>query len=63
MHFADGLAYSAQLELSQDTLHQYGPSFKQLTVQVTPETPSRLRVKVSPTGVQRWEVPQSIVQR
>jgi hypothetical protein len=59
----DGLACSAQLDLQKDVLHQYGPSFKQLTLQVTPETPSRLHVKVSPTGMKRWEVPASIVQR
>jgi hypothetical protein len=59
----DGLSYTAQLELTSEGVPQYGPSFKQLTYQVTPETPSRLRIKVSPTGVKRWEVPASIVQR
>uniref|UniRef100_A0A383VTZ3 Maltase n=1 Tax=Tetradesmus obliquus TaxID=3088 RepID=A0A383VTZ3_TETOB len=60
----DGLAYSAQLEqLPNDPLPQYGPSFQQLTWQVSPETPSRLRVTISPTAVKRWRVPHSIVPR
>ncbi|WIA20052.1 hypothetical protein OEZ85_005917 [Tetradesmus obliquus] len=59
----DGLGYAAQLDLSNDPLPQYGPSFQQLTWQVSPETPSRLRVTISPTAVKRWRVPDSIVPR
>jgi hypothetical protein len=44
-------------------LPEYGDSFKQLTVQVIPETPSRLHVKISPAGQQRWEVPERVVPR
>lgn len=52
-----------QLSLTDDKLSQYGASFNDLTIEVTPETESRLHVKVKPTGQQRWEVPESIVPR
>jgi hypothetical protein len=60
---ASSLARTTQLSLVNEQLQQYGESFEQLTVQVTPETANRLHVKVSPTGQQRWEVPESIVPR
>ncbi|WIA20582.1 hypothetical protein OEZ85_004970 [Tetradesmus obliquus] len=60
---ASSLARTTQLSLVNEQLQQYGQSFEQLTVQVTPETASRLHVKVAPTGQQLWEVPESIVPR
>jgi hypothetical protein len=60
---ASSLARTTQLNLVNEQLQRYGQSFEQLTVQVTPETASRLHVKVSPTGQQRWEVSESIVPR
>lgn len=56
----------SELDLTLVTEHlpEYGDSFKQLTVQVSPETPYRLHVKISPAGEQgRWEVPQKVVPR
>lgn len=58
-----GLKSTVQLSLGSELLQQYGKSFRDLSVEVIPETASRLRVKVSPTGTPRWEVPQSIVPR
>lgn len=52
-----------QVSLKDDKLSQYGASFDDLTIEVTPETESRLHVKVKPAGEQRWEVPESIVPR
>ncbi|WIA40775.1 hypothetical protein OEZ86_004455 [Tetradesmus obliquus] len=60
---AGGLAYTTQVSLSSDALQEYGPSFQQLSVQVTPETAQRLHVRVAPVGQQRWEVPESLVPR
>jgi hypothetical protein len=51
------------LALVNEHLPEYGDSFKQLTVQVMPETPTRLHVKISPAGQQRWEVPEKVVPR
>jgi len=52
-----------RLRLSNDLMQQYGPSYQQLDVEVTPETSSRLHVKIRPSGRPRWEVPDSIVPR
>ncbi|KAF6262828.1 glycosyl hydrolases family 31-domain-containing protein [Scenedesmus sp. NREL 46B-D3] len=60
---AGGLAYTTQVSLSSDALQEYGSSFRQLSVEVTPETAHRLRVRIQPVGQQRWEVPESIVPR
>jgi hypothetical protein len=51
------------VHLKDEVLPEYGPSFKDLDIAVTPETVSRLHVKINPSGVQRWEVPDSIVTR
>jgi N-terminal barrel of NtMGAM and CtMGAM, maltase-glucoamylase len=62
--FAGAQAYVAAVAATgRDPVPQYGQSFEQLDVTVTPETASRLRVKVAPTGVPRWEVPEMIVAR
>lgn len=61
--FPGTLGYTAQAVLAEEQLPQYGRSFRQLLVEVTPETASRLHIKVSPKGVKRWEVPEFIVQR
>lgn len=60
---AGGPTTVTQLSLNSEVLAQYGASFQDLSVEVTPETASRLHVKISPPGQQRWEVPESIVQR
>lgn len=57
------LGYTAQAVLAEEQLPQYGRSFRQLLVDVTPETATRLHIKVSPKGATRWEVPEFIVQR
>jgi alpha-glucosidase len=53
----------SRLRLSKDGVPEYGPSFNRLTVEATPETPTRLHIKVYPTDGKRWEVPESIVPR
>jgi hypothetical protein len=53
----------SRLRLSKEALPEYGASFDRLTVEATPETPSRLHIKVYPTEGKRWEVPESIVPR
>lgn len=60
---AGSLAYTAQAVLSEEQLPEYGRSFRQLEVEVTPETASRLHIKIKPKGVTRWEVPEYIVTR
>jgi hypothetical protein len=60
--FATGATVS-RLRLSKDALPEYGASFERLTVEATPETPTRLHVKIYPTDSKRWEVPESIVPR
>eukprot|EP00878_Enallax_costatus_P002700 GHUV01002888.1.p1 GENE.GHUV01002888.1~~GHUV01002888.1.p1 ORF type:complete len:873 (+),score=203.93 GHUV01002888.1:194-2812(+) len=60
---AGGPTTVTQLALNSEVLSEYGTSFEQLSVEATPETASRLHVKISPVGQQRWEVPESIVQR
>jgi hypothetical protein len=60
---AGDLGYTAAAVLSEEQLPQYGRSFRQLQVEVTPETASRLHIKIKPKGVTRWEVPEYIVQR
>jgi hypothetical protein len=52
-----------KLQLSNEQVLQYGSSFNELDVEITPETASRLHVKIKPAGHQRWEVPESIVPR
>lgn len=61
-HHAAGATVS-RLRLSKEVLPEYGPSFERLTVEATPETPTRLHIKVFPTDSKRWEVPESIVPR
>jgi alpha-glucosidase len=51
------------MTLDDEQLPEYGPSFKKLDVEVTPETVERLHVKILPSGIKRWEVPDSIVPR
>ncbi|KAF6253912.1 glycosyl hydrolases family 31-domain-containing protein [Scenedesmus sp. NREL 46B-D3] len=53
----------SRLRLSKDLLPEYGASFDRLAVEATPETPTRLHIKVYPTEGKRWEVPESIVPR
>lgn len=60
---AGPLQSEIDLTLVTEHLPEYGDSFKQLTVQVTPETPNRLHVKIAPAGEQRWEVPETVVPR
>lgn len=60
---AGSLAYTAQAVLAEEQLPELGRSFRQLNVEVTPETPSRLHIKIKPKGVARWEVPEYIVAR
>ena len=57
------LGYTAQAVLAEEQLPQYGRSFRRLLVEVTPETSTRLHIKISPKGEQRWEVPEYIVKR
>lgn len=58
-----GLGRAVKLQLTSEQQQQYGPSFEELTADITPETASRLHVKIQPTGQARWEVPNSIVPR
>jgi hypothetical protein len=51
------------MTLDDEQLPEYGPSFKKLDVEVTPETVERLHVKIRPSDTQRWEVPESIIPR
>jgi hypothetical protein len=51
------------LSLSAETLPQYGRSFGNVTVDIEPETESRLHVKIRPAGKKRWEVPESLLPR
>jgi hypothetical protein len=51
------------LSLSAETMPQYGRSFGNLTVDIVPETESRLHVKIRPAGKKRWEVPESLLPR
>lgn len=60
---AGGLGYTAAAVLAEEQLPEYGRSFRQLQVEVTPETASRLHIKVKPKGAPRYEVPEFIVQR
>ncbi|KAF8062771.1 Alpha-glucosidase [Scenedesmus sp. PABB004] len=60
---AAALGAVSQLRLATEQLPAYGPSFKDLTVEVTPESAARLHVKIAPTGQRRWEVPESIIKR
>lgn len=60
---AGGLAQTAQISLDNEFEAGYGPSFRQLSVDITPETASRLHVKIKPVGQQRWEVPETMVPR
>jgi hypothetical protein len=57
------LQTEADLTLVTEHLPEYGDSFKQLSVSITPETPYRLHVKIAPLGVARWEVPETVVAR
>eukprot|EP00775_Hariotina_reticulata_P010096 gene10096-10252_t len=52
-----------QLQLSKEHALEYGSSLGELDVEITPETASRLHVKIKPAGQNRWEVPGSIVPR
>ena len=38
----------------------YGAGFSRVTVEVEEQTQSRLRVRIHPTGEQRWQVPINI---
>lgn len=58
-----GLAHAAQVSLENELLSEYGASFEQLSVDVKPETASRLHIKVYPTREERWEVPEAMVPR
>ncbi|KAF8062770.1 Alpha-glucosidase [Scenedesmus sp. PABB004] len=60
---ASALGAASQLRLATEQLPAYGPSFKDLTVEVMPESAARLHVKIAPTGQRRWEVPESIIKR
>jgi hypothetical protein len=51
------------MTLDDEQLPEYGPSFKKLDVEVTPETVERLHVKILPSNDARWEVPESIIPR
>lgn len=57
------LGYTASAVLAEEQLPEYGRSFRQLTVEVTPETASRLHIKIRPRTGTRFEVPEFIVQR
>jgi hypothetical protein len=58
-----GPGFVVHVVLEDEQLPEYGPSFKELDVAVTPESHSRLHVKISPSGVKRWEVPESVIKR
>ncbi|KAF8062769.1 alpha-glucosidase [Scenedesmus sp. PABB004] len=54
----------ATVRVASDPVPEYGTPFEELRVEVTPETATRLHVKVQPNdGSTRWEVPEFIVQR
>lgn len=59
----DGPGFVVHMHLEDELLPEYGPSFKALDVEVTPETIERLHVKIKPSGVARWEVPESVISR
>lgn len=40
-----------------------GPDYKNLNLEITQETKSRTRVLITPTGVDAWQVPESIIKR
>jgi hypothetical protein len=63
MVISGSLKQITELNLANEQLSQYGPSFTGLSVEVTPETTSRLHVKIQPSSAKRWEVPDNIVPR
>jgi hypothetical protein len=60
---AGGLGSITRLSLRQDQQLRYGPSFKELHMELQPQTPQRLYVQIKPEGQDRWRVPDSIVSR
>eukprot|EP00877_Chromochloris_zofingiensis_P000332 jgi/Chrzof1/1029/Cz01g37200.t1 len=52
-----------QLQLLKQILPALGQDFSKLTVAVEYQTPQRLHVKITPVGVQRWEVPENLIPR
>lgn len=63
-HAGGGGKSVAKLALVQEALPKFGPSFKELLVEATPETASRLHVKIRPAaGKPRYEVPTALLPR
>lgn len=58
---ADG-GYSARLR-QRRRLDAFGADYAELAVTVSQQSEMRVRVKVEPVGVQRWEVPEDVVPR
>eukprot|EP00877_Chromochloris_zofingiensis_P000355 jgi/Chrzof1/1031/Cz01g37220.t1 len=52
-----------QLQLLKQILPELGRDFTDLTVAVEYQSPQRLHVKITPVGVQRWEVPENLIPR
>lgn len=50
-----------RLRLTRDELPEYGPSLRELQLDVWEETPHRLRVKVLDPLARRWEVPEDLL--
>eukprot|EP00775_Hariotina_reticulata_P010104 gene10104-10260_t len=63
LSLTDNLSQRLKLQLDNEQLLQYGPSFTELQADIIPETAERLRVRVTASGHKRWEVPESIIPR
>ncbi|KAJ3793712.1 glycosyl hydrolases family 31-domain-containing protein [Lentinula aff. detonsa] len=53
----------AQLSLSGPPCNAFGTDFENLTIQVTYETDSRLRVRIADSGNKQFTIPESIIAR
>jgi hypothetical protein len=59
-----GSNVTAALSLTQDGWPQFGTGFKDLAAYIMPETPTRLHIKVQPSGdASRFLYPESLVPR
>ncbi|KAJ3758275.1 glycoside hydrolase family 31 protein [Lentinula raphanica] len=53
----------AQLSLAGPPCNAFGTDFENLTIQVTYETDSRLRVRITDSGNQQFTIPESVIAR
>jgi len=59
---AEPTAQGSRIHLTRNTVGEplYGSGFSRVTVEVEEQTQSRLRVRIYPTGEERWRVPITI---